>query len=105
MQSDDNAPYDQAQWPEAQTYFDYYTEGRYDRVAEFGYIYSCDRARVSQDGERLYIGRAGTNGIEFVYRKGSPEIWAYYPIDGDYDVKSESIEQFEIAWRKGEIRV
>lgn len=96
---------DPAKWPEAETYFRYFSEGRYDNHAQLGYIYSREGARESDDGERLYIGRPGVDGIEFLYRKGSPSIWAYYPIEGDYEWKADDIETFERAWRSGSITV
>ena len=92
-------------WPEAADYFRFYAEGRQDRLAKVAYIYNLEEARESKDGEKLYIGRAGTDGIEFVYRRGSSDIWAYYPIDGDLEWKAEDIESFERAWKKGSIKV
>ncbi|MEQ9041686.1 MAG: hypothetical protein RIE24_25450 [Silicimonas sp.] len=92
-------------WPEAINYFRFFSEGRHDNFAKVVFIYRADEARASKDGEKLYIGRAGTDGIEFVYRRGSGDIWAYYPIDGDLEWKAESIETFEQAWRAGSIKV
>lgn len=92
-------------WPEAETYFRFYAEGRQDHFAKVAYIYKADEVRESRDGQRLYIGRAGAEGIEFVFRKGSSEIWAYYPIDGDLDWKAENIESLEQGWKAGSIKV
>lgn len=96
---------DPDRWPDANEYFRFYTEGRYDNTAKIGYIYSKEEIRESRDGERLYIGRAGADGIEFVYRRDLPGIWAYYPIDGDLEWKADDIETFEKAWRSGELKV
>ncbi len=96
---------DPASWPEAASYFRFYSEGRRDHVAKVVYIYNGEEVRQSRDGERLYVGRAGADGIEFVYRRGSSEIWAYYPIEGDLDLKADNIETFEQAWKAGSIKV
>ena len=74
---------DPAAWPEAAVYFRFFAEGRRDQTAGLAYIYRAVDARQSSDSERLYIGRAGVDGVEFVYRRGSPGIWAYYPLEGD----------------------
>ncbi|WP_413718985.1 hypothetical protein [Silicimonas sp. MF1-12-2] len=92
-------------WPEATDYFRFYSEGRHDRLAKVAFIYSSEEVRESKDGEKLYIGRAGADGIEFVYRRGSPDIWAYYPIDGDLEWKAENIEGLERAWKTGALKV
>ena len=94
---------DPSKWPEAETYFRFYAEGRYDNFNQIGYIYSRDGIRESDDGGRLYIGRPGVDGIEFLYRRGSPSIWAYYPIDGEFVWKADDIESFEQAWKAGSI--
>lgn len=96
---------DPAKWPEAETYFRFYGEGRYDNFNQIGYIDARDGIRESDDGERLYIGRPGVDGIEFLYRRGSPAIWAYYPIDGDFAWQADDIESFERAWRTGALKV
>ncbi len=92
-------------WPEAAEYFASFSDGRWDEAGKYGFIYSRQQARISKDGERLYIGRAGVDGIEFVFRRGSPGIWAYYPIDGDYMLKADTMTSFEEGWRAGEITV
>jgi hypothetical protein len=96
---------DPKSWPEAKSYFRFYSEGRHDRFAKVVFIYNADEVRESKDGEKLYVGRAGADGIEFVYRKGFSDIWAYYPIDGDLEWKADNIESFEQAWRAGSIKV
>jgi hypothetical protein len=98
-------PIDPEKWPEAETYFRLYSEGRYDDFAQLEFIYPISEARESDDGERLHIGRAGADGIEFAYRRGSPGIWAHYPIDGDLMWKADTIETFERIWKTGELKV
>ena len=105
MASDNQMALKPKDWPEAAEYFAYFSKGRFDDVGKYGFIYSRDQARTSEDGERLYIGRAGVDGIEFVFRRGSPGVWAYYPIEGDYMLKAENIATFEAGWRSGEITV
>ena len=96
---------DPSAWPEAAVYFRFFSEGRRDQSVGSAYIYRAEDARQSSDNERLYIGRAGVDGVEFVYRRGSPGIWAYYPLEGDTEWKADDIDSFEQAWRAGSINV
>ena len=96
---------DPAEWPEAAIYFRFFSEGRRDQTAGSAYIYRAEDARQSSDSERLYIGRAGIDGVEFVYRQGSPGIWAYNRLEGDTEWKADDIYSYEQAWRAGSIKV
>ena len=96
---------DPTNWPYAQTFFDGYSEGRGDDAAHLAFLYDSAQIRVSEDGKKLYIGRAGTDGIEFVYRRDMPGIWAYYPIDDDYQPLADTIDEFVSGWTSGQIKV
>lgn len=74
-------------WPEAKAYFKHFSHGKVDEAGEHAFIYAQDMIRESEDGQTLYIGRAGIGGIEFVYRRGSPEIWAFYRLRATYNGK------------------
>lgn len=105
LPTEDRKKLDPGNWPEAAVYFKKFAKGRVHENADVGIIYGTDEARVSNDGMRLYIGRAGVAGIEFVYRLGSEEIWAYYPVEADYIFKADDILSFEELWNAGEITV
>lgn len=92
-------------WPEAKDYFKSYSHGRVDEEGEYAFIYAQDLVRQSDNGEMLYIGRAGVGGIEFAYKRGSTEIWAFYPIEGELIWKAEGIDEFVQGWLRGDISV
>ena len=96
---------DPAAWSEAAVYFRFFSQGRRDQTARSPNIYRAEGARQSSDNERFKIGGAGVDEVEFVYRRGSPGIWAYCRLEGDTDWKADDIYSFEQAWRAGSINV
>lgn len=51
------------------------------------------------------VGRSGWGGIDFGYRKGMSGLWAYYPIDDDFELKAPTIEELVKGYCSGEIKV
>ena len=96
---------DPAAWPESAGYFRFFSEGRRDQTAGSAYTYRAEDARQSSDNERLNIGRARVDGVEFVYRRESPGIWACNRLEGDTEWKADDIYSYEQAWRAGSIKV
>lgn len=96
---------DPAAWSEAAVYFRFFSDGRRNQTAGSAYIYRAEDARQLSDNERLNIGRAGVDGVEFVNRRGSPGIRAYHPLEGDTEWKADDIDSFEQAWRAGSIKM
>ena len=92
-------------WPEAVMYFEHYSDGIYDPTAFLDWIYKVGDVRESDDGDELYIGRPGVDGIEFVYRRGSGAIWAYHPMESRWQLLADDIKKFERGWKAGELRV
>lgn len=92
-------------WPEAKAYFRHFSNGKSDESGAHAFIYAQDLIRESDNGSLLYIGRAGAGGIEFVYQRGSPEIFAFYPLEGEFTFLAEGIEEFVELWLAGQIEV
>jgi hypothetical protein len=55
-------------------------------------------AYIGEDRTFLVIGHAGSDGIEFCYRLGIQGIWAYYPIDQDFELKANTIQDLVAGW-------
>lgn len=53
----------------------------------------------------LAVGRAGVDGILFGYRVGLPGLWAYYPIDSEFEPLAPSAAELVRKWQAGEISV
>lgn len=95
---------DQNAWPEAKDYFMIFARGADDHKGR-RFLYNGEEVRTSDDGEKLYIGRAGTSGIEFIMQQGTPDVWAYYPVDGSIEWKADDIYSFVKGWMAGDIKV
>ncbi|MBT8415892.1 MAG: hypothetical protein KJO42_00475 [Silicimonas sp.] len=96
---------DRADWPEAEAYFEGYADGRYDSDAHIDLICKVGDLRVSKEGDVLFFGRPGVDGIEFAFRRGSPAVWAYHPMESRWQQLAENIEQFEQGWKAGQLKV
>ncbi len=96
---------DPKDWPEAAKFFEDFVTGRGLGAARYNFLYASGEIRQSANGERLYIGRAGADGIEFIYRRGHDGIWAYCPIEGEYLPLADDIDSFVKGWSSGRIRV
>ncbi len=53
----------------------------------------------------LEVGRPGVDGILFGYRANLPGVWAYYPIDQEFELKANSIAELVSGWLSGHITV
>ena len=91
---------DPKNWPEAAALFSLLAG-----AAKPGFLYARDELRESDDGSKLYIGRAGTGGIEFAYRRAEPGIWAWYPIDNDLTPVADTLDARVSGWADGSIKV
>ena len=78
--------------------------GYYDKT-EFQFILSPKDYEINQQNEWLMIGNAGSDGIEFGIKKGHKKIYAYYPIEEDYSVKANSINDLINGLCSGSITV
>jgi hypothetical protein len=66
---------------------------------------SSDEIHVDTVSGGLVIGRPGVDGIQFCYREGLEEIWAFYPIEADWVRIAPTLEDFESGWKNGTITV
>lgn len=90
---------------EAREYLDSveFRDGVFDSEAQVQLIEAPERAVERVDF--LVIGRPGVDGIEWGYRKGSPGIWAYYPLEDEFRELAPSLREFLDGWRNGGITV
>ena len=90
-------------FPEAEEYVSDFAQG-----VTFGrhfLLYPSAQTRVSSDGERLYIGRPGAEGIEFALRRGVPGVWAYYPIDAELRELAATVADLVAAGATNSLRL
>lgn len=53
----------------------------------------------------LAVGRPGADGILFGYRSGEPGVWAYYPIDREFEPVAPSVASLVRRWTDGLVRL
>lgn len=92
-------------WPEARAFFETFEGVEKPEKNGKKFLYGAEETRESDDGSKLYIGRAGVDGIEFVYLKDTPGIWAWYPLDGELTQMADTIDAFVTDWASGAIKV
>ncbi|QBE64449.1 hypothetical protein [Pseudoduganella lutea] len=51
------------------------------------------------------VGRSGTDGIDFGYRKHHSGLWAFYPIDEEFKFMADSIQSLVDGWCSGYLSV
>ncbi|TCL01277.1 hypothetical protein BXY66_2589 [Shimia isoporae] len=94
-----------ANWPNAKEYFAKLATGLADEPGRTAFLYTQSQIRESDDAQKLYIGRAGSGGIEFVFCRGEKGVWAYYPIDDELRMLAEDVSDFIEGWRTDTIKV
>jgi hypothetical protein len=68
-------------------------------------VYAEHELHVVDHARFLAIGSAGADGIEFGYRAGEVGLWAYYPVEQDFQWVAESIGQLVEGYDCGAITV
>jgi hypothetical protein len=48
--------------------------------------------------EFLVVGRSGSDGIDFGFRKGYSGLWAFYPIDQEFRPVASTVAELVDGW-------
>ena len=80
-------------------------DGVYDESAQYWLIRKQEEFEERPEIGFLEIGGPGVDGIGFGLRKGMTGIWAYYPIDNEFELKASDLEGLLNGWREGTITV
>lgn len=51
------------------------------------------------------VGRSGSGGIDFGYRRGHPGLWAYHPIGREWQYMAASVAELVEGWCSGRLSV
>ncbi len=84
---------------------DWVENGCRDEVSQLMIIYPSSEIAEHWESGFLEVGRAGVDGILFGYRANLPGIWAYYPIDHDYEQKANTLAELVSGYLSGKITV
>ncbi|MFL6658282.1 MAG: hypothetical protein ACJ8GW_09435 [Massilia sp.] len=83
----------------------WWQSGHYDEYAQMFMIVPLSEAYESAGLAFFSIGRSGSDGIDFGYRKGLIGIWAFYPIEGDFKFMAPDIHSLVDDWCSGKLFV
>ena len=81
-----------------------YADGRTD-AAYCPYLYAEGDRRLSADGDTLFIGSAGVDGVEFGLKRGKAGVWVHAAYSDRWRVVAEDVESFERLWLAAKIDV
>jgi hypothetical protein len=75
---------------------DKFARGVYDEQARFWTFYIATDVIERPELEFLAVGSPGCDGLEWGYRKGSPGLWVFYPIEQRFQLLAPTLaELFE----------
>ena len=97
------------QWGDynCQDYFSegWFERGHFDEASQTLVIAPLGEAYENAEIDFFAVGRSGCDGIDFGYRKGHPGLWAFYPIDGDFNYVAATVAELIDAWCVGRLTV
>ena len=79
--------------------------GVYSEVEQLWLIIPIREVRENRGINFLVIGRPGLDGIEFGYRKNEKGLWAYYPLENEFRLLAQDLEELVSGWLDGNIFV
>ncbi len=82
---------------------DWSSHGFWDESSQLMFVVPAPEAKVRHDLAFLVIGRTGCDGTELGYRKGLAGLWAYYPIDDEFEFVAPTIAGMVAGWSSGEL--
>lgn len=87
-------------------YFDpQWQRGNWDEQSQLMVVVPVGEHVLRAELEFLAIGNAGTDGIEFGYRRGHSGLWACYGITGEFVAVAKSVADLVDGYMSGRIRV
>jgi hypothetical protein len=87
---------------------DYFREGwwgpgHFDEQSQTAVISPVSEVREAAEHEFLAVGRAGSDGIEFGYRKGQPGLWAFDPMEEEFKLMAATVGELVEGWCSGRL--
>jgi hypothetical protein len=79
--------------------------GYWDEGGQYWYFWRADRILEDHKRQFLVIGSAGVDGIDWGYRKGLRGLWAYYPIDSEFVLLTDTFAELVERWLSGRLTV
>jgi hypothetical protein len=86
-------------------YFERYALGRYDAPSYLWFLLPIEKSSLDYARGAFVIGHAGCDGIEICFRVGQLGVWAYYPSEERWELKADTLDEFERGWLDRSITV
>lgn len=81
----------------------YASTGCWDEAAQLWTIVPMSEVEVVADQSFMAVGRPGVDGILFGYRKDYNGVWAYHPVEREFQWLAADIHAFIEGWQDGSI--
>lgn len=82
-----------------------YRNGVFNLECQLYVVYPEKEVNINHEEKHMAIGSSGADGIEFCYRENKDDIWAYYPIENEYEKVSSSLNELIEGWSSGDISI
>lgn len=98
--------FDRANWPVAHAALQSaYPDGCYDEESYLWIVCAPQDIVESDDGQALFVGSAGVDGIQFAFRQRQAGLWAHYPYDNRFEHVADDLQGLVKGYLAGEIKV
>jgi hypothetical protein len=91
--------------PACSEYLIRFSNGCYDEAAQLQLIVAIADVEFDEEKGDMAIGRPGSGGIYFCFRENQPGVFAYYPIENEYVLLADGVQDLVDGWRAGSISV
>lgn len=79
--------------------------GHFDKPSYTLVVVPFSETYENSEADFFAIGRSGTDGIDFGYRKGHEGLWAFYPIDRDFRYMAATVAELVDGWCSGRLSI
>ncbi|RBP40424.1 hypothetical protein DES53_108131 [Roseimicrobium gellanilyticum] len=80
-------------------------QGHFDEDSQTLVIVPLDRSYVASEISFFAIGRSGLGGIDFGFRIGHQGLWAYHPIDQEFQFMAPTVAALVEGWCSGKLSI
>ncbi|QIF03925.1 hypothetical protein [Roseimicrobium sp. ORNL1] len=81
------------------------TRGHFDEASQTLVIVPLEHSCVTDETNFFAIGRSGVGGIDFGYRADHEGLWAYHPIDQEFQFMAPTVAALVEGWCTGKLSV
>ena len=80
-------------------------EGWFSEESQYWILRLVHEWRIEEAASWIDVGGPGADGISWAVRRDHPGVWAYYPIDDDFEFIASGSQELIRGWSSGSISV